>query len=71
MHVDPSNEVLATTTFQHAPSPWISGVVMPVAWKRKYGAGRVFYHSIGHAPDVLKIEQVREMTLRGLTWAAR
>jgi type 1 glutamine amidotransferase len=71
MHVDPSNEVLATTTFQSAGSPWVNGTVMPVAWKRKYGAGRVFYHSIGHAVNVLEIEQVREMTLRGLKWAAR
>jgi type 1 glutamine amidotransferase len=71
MHVDPSNEVLATTTFQSASAPWVNGTVMPLAWKRKFGAGRVFYHSIGHAEDVLKIEQVRELTLRGLKWAAR
>jgi type 1 glutamine amidotransferase len=71
MHVDPSNEVLATTTFQSASAPWVNGTVMPVAWKRKYGAGRVFYQSIGHSVKELQISQVREMTRRGLLWAAR
>ena len=71
MHVDPSNEVLATTTFQSASAPWINETVMPVAWKRKHGEGRVFYHSIGHSMKELEIPQVREMTKRGLLWAAR
>ena len=30
MHVDPSNEVLATTTFHQKSTPWIQGCVMPV-----------------------------------------
>src|SRR3954454_23353166 len=37
MHVDPSNEVLATTTFSGEHAFWIEGVVMPVVWKRYYG----------------------------------
>ena len=71
MHVDPSNEVLATTTFETKSAPWVNGTVMPVAWKRMYGEGRVFYHSIGHSLRELEIPQVREMTKRGLAWAAR
>jgi len=71
MHVDPSNEVLATTTFHSASAPWINGTVMPVVWKRRYGQGRVFYQSIGHSPKELEIPQVREITRRGLVWAAR
>ena len=43
MHVDPSNEVLATTTFKGDVVSWIEGVVMPVVWKRKWGKGNVFY----------------------------
>ena len=39
MHVDPSNEVLATTTFSGEHAPWIEGVVMPVVWKRRHGKG--------------------------------
>lgn len=71
MHVDLSNEVLATTTFQTKSAPWINGTVMPVVWKRSYGQGRVFYQSIGHGPAEFQIPEVREMTKRGLLWAAR
>jgi type 1 glutamine amidotransferase len=71
MHVDPSNEVLATTTFQTKDTAWIDGTVMPVVWKRHYGAGRVFYQSIGHGPKEFEIPEVREITKRGLLWAAR
>jgi type 1 glutamine amidotransferase len=71
MHVDPSNEVLATTTFQTIGAPWINGTVMPVVWKRIYGHGRVFYQSIGHSPREFEVPEVREITKRGLVWAAR
>lgn len=71
MHVDPSNDVLAETTFETASAPWVNGTVMPVVWKRTYGAGRVFYQSIGHGPDEFAIPEVREITRRGLIWAAR
>jgi type 1 glutamine amidotransferase len=71
MHVDPSNEVLATTTFQTTSAPWVNGTVMPVVWKRKYGQGRVFYQSIGHSVKEFEIPEVREITTRGLLWASR
>jgi uncharacterized protein len=71
MHVDPSNEVLATTTFSGAHAPWIEGVVMPVVWKRKHGAGRVFYSSLGHVSAEFEVPQMRAIMHRGLLWAAR
>jgi type 1 glutamine amidotransferase len=71
MHVDPSNQVLPTTTFQTTSAPWVNGTVMPVVWKRTYGLGRVFYQSIGHSPKEFEIIQVREITKRGLLWAAK
>jgi type 1 glutamine amidotransferase len=71
LHVDPSNEVLATTTFQTSSAPWVNGTVMPVVWKRAYGQGRVFYQSIGHSLQELQVKEVREITRRGLLWAAR
>jgi len=71
MHVDPSNEVLATTVFQTTSAPWVNGTVMPVVWKRRYGQGRVFYQSIGHSPKEFELAPVREITKRGLAWAAR
>lgn len=73
LHVDPGNEVLATTTFSgdHGDAPWIAGTVMPVVWKRRYGAGRVFYASLGHVRRDFDVLEARTLTLRGMLWAAR
>ncbi|MBN9020879.1 MAG: ThuA domain-containing protein [Rhizobiales bacterium] len=71
MHVDPSNEVLATTTFNGDHAAWIDGVVMPVVWKRKHGAGRVFYSSLGHVAKEFEVLEMRTILQRGLAWAAR
>jgi uncharacterized protein len=71
MHVDPSNEVLATTTFSGEHAPWIAGVTMPVVWKRKHGKGRVFYSSLGHVASEFDVPEMRTILHRGLLWAAR
>jgi type 1 glutamine amidotransferase len=71
MHVDPTNEVLATTTFSGEHLPWIEGVVMPVAWKRRYGGGRVFYSSLGHVAREFNVPEMRTILHRGMLWAAR
>ena len=71
MHVDPSNEVLATTTFGGEHAAWIKGVVMPVVWKRHHGKGRVFYSSLGHVASEFQVPQMRTILKRGLLWAAR
>ena len=71
LHVDPGNEVLATTTVQGNVYPWIKGVVMPVVWKRVYGAARVFYSSCGHVAADFDVPEAKEIVKRGLLWAAR
>jgi uncharacterized protein len=71
MHIDPSNEVLATTTFTDEHFEGISGVVMPVVWKRQYGKGRVFYSALGHTADEFAVPQMKSMLERGMLWAAR
>ncbi|HUV05506.1 MAG TPA: ThuA domain-containing protein [Armatimonadota bacterium] len=71
MHVDPSNEVLATMTFGGEHVPWIEGCVMPVVWKRMYGEGRVFYTSLGHAAKDFDAAEVKEIVRRGMLWASR
>jgi len=71
MHVDPSNEVLATTTFSGEHDYWIEGTVMPVVWKRKFGKGRVFYSALGHDAKEFEVPQMREIFRRGMLWAAR
>ena len=71
MHVDPANEVLATTTFTGAHAPWIEGVVMPVVWKRQHGAGRVFHSALGHAAREFDDPNMATILRRGMNWAAR
>ena len=63
MHVDPSNHVLVTTTFAN-------GVVMPAAWTRMWGEGRVFYASWGHQlKDLDSSAHGQAILLRGMRWA--
>jgi len=64
MHVDPSNEVLATTTFEN-------GAVMPAVWTRMWGRGRVFYTSLGHTHKDFEVHEALEIVKRGLLWAAK
>ncbi len=71
MHVDPLNEVLATTTFSGEYSSWIKGVKMPVVWKKMYGKGRVFYSSLGHVAKDFNVPGALEIMKRGMLWAAR
>ncbi len=72
MHTDPGNEVLATTALEGRQSaPWVNGTVMPVVWKRAWGAGRVFYSSLGHVARDFDVPEVREIQRRGMLWASR
>lgn len=71
MHVDPSVDVLATTTFDGTYFEEIDGVVMPVVWKRKFGKGRVFYSALGHVAEEFNVPQMRQIFERGALWAAQ
>lgn len=67
MHVDPIIEVLATTIF-----PDYGSVVMPVAWTKTYGQGRVFYSSLGHVAQVFdQNPQILQLMTNGMIWAAQ
>ncbi len=70
MHTDPSNEVLATTTFNGDHAYWIDGTVMPIAWKRMYGKSRVFYTSLGHVAKDWDVIEAKTIMQRGMMWAA-
>ena len=73
MHVDPSNEVLATTTFsgKYGGVFWIEGTVMPVVWKRKYADGKVFYTSLGHNAIDFDVPEAKEIVRWGMLWAVK
>jgi type 1 glutamine amidotransferase len=71
MHVDPTVQVLATTTFSGDHAYWKKGAAMPVVYKSAYGRGRVFYTALGHVPAELAKPEIRTILHRGLLWAAR
>jgi type 1 glutamine amidotransferase len=71
MHVDPNNDVLATTRFSGEHADWIDGAVVPVVWKRRHGRGRVFYSSLGHKAHEFAVPQMATILRRGMQWAAR
>ncbi|MFN5935684.1 MAG: ThuA domain-containing protein, partial [Roseiflexaceae bacterium] len=71
MHVDPGNEVLATTTFSDQYCDWIKGTVMPYVWKRRWGKGRVFYTSLGQVAKDFNVPEARTIVERGMLWASR
>lgn len=71
MHVDPSNDVLASTTFRGDACAWIEGCVMPVVWKRSYGEGRVFYSALGHTAADFDVRPCFEIMKRGMLWTCR
>lgn len=74
VHVDPGVHVLCTTTFSglHGDArQYTPGVVMPYAYTRAWGAGRVFVACWGHSPKDFEGTASFELTRRGLLWAAR
>jgi hypothetical protein len=72
MHVDPANEVLATTQSPVVDGPFSPNgkVRMPVTWTRLWGHGRVAYCALGHDAKNFDVPEVLQMCTRCLLWAA-
>jgi len=73
-HVDPSNHVLCTTTFDGGhgdTTKYAAGTTLPYAWTRTWGKGRVFVACWGHSPEDFEPPAAREIVQRGLLWASR
>jgi len=70
MHLDPNVNVLAATQFSGEHDGWIDGAVIPVSWKKYYGNGRVFYTSLGHAPEIFDQPTFWTHFTRGIYWAS-
>ncbi len=69
---DPLSDVLATITFPvEDGEPWHEPVTHPAVWTRQWGAGRIFVSTVGHHLPDLVVPEIRALTERGLTWAAR
>lgn len=63
MHVDPANEVIATTE--------TNGISMPISWVKRFGRGKIFYTSLGHSVEVVKQKEVLPFITKGMIWASR
>ncbi|BFT69704.1 ThuA domain-containing protein [Paenibacillus sp. P36] len=63
MHVDPAIQVHAVTDF--------GDVEMPVVWTKTYGEGKVYYNSLGHQANIVRMPETLELMRRGLLWATR
>lgn len=71
MHFDPNIEIIAQTRFSGEHAEWIEDVVMPVAWKKNYGKGKVFFISVGHDPkEFINHPQAWKLLTNGFTWAS-
>ena len=72
VHFDPNIDIIATTKFDGTYFPEIDGVIMPVAWKKLYGKGKVFCLTIGHDPnEFTNNENAWKLLTKGLKWATR
>jgi type 1 glutamine amidotransferase len=72
LHVDASNDVLATSVYLDDPDvPGLAGRLMPVVWTRPWGAGRVAVNAIGHKLDDFEVPEVDAIITRSFAWASR
>lgn len=73
-HFDPAVHVLCTTTFTGEygdASLYKPGAVMPYAWAKTWGKGRVFGACWGHTYKDFDEPTAKEIVRRGMHWATR
>ena len=67
MMMDPGVHILADTLYVYEGRV----AIMPVAWVKMWGQGRVFYNALGHAPEEFtNFPAARTLTVQGVLWAA-
>lgn len=74
IHYDPAVHVLCTTTFsgKHGkPEQYVAGTVMPYAYTRSWGKGRVFVACWGHTFKDFEVPEAFEIVKRSMLWAVR
>ncbi len=66
MLIDPAVQVLADAPYLYEGRE----SMMPVAWTRQWGQGRVFYSALGHEPEEFsRHPEARKLTVQGMLWA--
>jgi type 1 glutamine amidotransferase len=59
---DPTLHILASAEWH--------GRAHPMAWVKPYGAGRVFYTTLGHSANTFKQPAMQTLIQQGVRWAA-
>lgn len=59
---DPAIQVLASARWQERAHP--------MAWVKPYGAGRVFYTTLGHGPDTFRQPAMQALVGQAVRWAS-
>jgi type 1 glutamine amidotransferase len=73
-HHDPANHVLCTTTFDSGlgdTSRYRVGSVLPYAWTKTWGEGKVFGACWGHTFKDFDVPEAKQIVLNGMKWATR
>ena len=73
-HFDPGVLVLCETSFDQGlgnPALYKQGTVMPYAWTKTWGKGRVFGACWGHTYKDFDVPEAKEIVKRGMLWASR
>jgi type 1 glutamine amidotransferase len=73
-HVDPGVHTLCATTFsgEHGETDlYRAGTVMPYAWTKMWGKGKVFVACWGHTYRDFDVPEAKTIVQRGLIWATR
>jgi len=74
LHIDPAIHVLAETTFTGEygdASLYKPGAVVPYAWTKTWGKGRVFVAAWGHTDKDFDNLSAKTIVEQGLLWASR
>lgn len=74
IHIDPSVNVLCRTVFSGEYGDrdrYKAGTIMPYAYTKTYGKGRVFVACWGHTSKDFDVPEAREIVLNGMLWSAR
>ena len=59
---DPAIHILASADWHNRAHP--------MAWVKPYGAGRVFYTTLGHGPNTFTRPEMQQLIQQGVRWAA-
>jgi uncharacterized protein len=61
--------LLRLDTSKMPANPQLRNMDFPLAWAKAYGKGRVFYSSLGHAPETWDNRNVAQMYFEAIKWA--